>query len=99
MTHTRMCQECPVSLEKLSFFFIQVKIIQVLVFDNWHPLKDKLTRFPFLLLLLAISVNTCCPIFANFAIYDKEFDVTLRKLTRAICRDFFFIFSLFLLKT
>ena len=39
MTHTRMCQECPVSLEKLSFFFIQVKIIQVLVFDNWHPLK------------------------------------------------------------
>ena len=42
MTHTRMCQECPVSLEKLSFFFIQVKIIQVLVFDNWHPLKPKL---------------------------------------------------------
>ena len=40
MTHTRMCQECPVSLEKLSFFFIQVKIIQVLVFDNWHPLKQ-----------------------------------------------------------
>ena len=39
MTHTRICQECPVSLEKLSFFFIQVKIIQVLVFDNWHPLK------------------------------------------------------------
>ena len=36
-----MCQECPVSLEKLSFFFIQVKIIQVLVFDNWHPLKGK----------------------------------------------------------
>ena len=36
-----MCQECPVSLEKLSFFFIQVKIIQVLVFDNWHPLKTK----------------------------------------------------------
>ena len=35
-----MCQECPVSLEKLSFFFIQVKIIQVLVFDNWHPLKS-----------------------------------------------------------
>ena len=34
-----MCQECPVSLEKLSFFFILVKIIQVLVFDNWHPLK------------------------------------------------------------
>ena len=40
MTHTRMCQEYPVSLEKLSFFFIQVKIIQVLVFDNWHPLKS-----------------------------------------------------------
>ena len=39
MTHTRMCQECPVSLEKLSFFYIQVKIIQVLVFDNWHPLN------------------------------------------------------------
>ena len=39
MTHTRMCQECPVSLEKLSFFFIQVIIIQVLVFDNWHPLN------------------------------------------------------------
>ena len=39
MTHTRMCQECPVSLEKLSFFFIQVKIIQVLVFDNWRPLN------------------------------------------------------------
>ena len=43
MTHTRMCQEYPVSLEKLSFFFIQVKIIQVLVFDNWHPLKYPLT--------------------------------------------------------
>ena len=42
MTHTRMCQECPVSLEKLSFFFIQVKIIQVLVFDIWHPLKRAL---------------------------------------------------------
>ena len=42
MTHTRMCQECPVFLEKLSFFFIQVKIIQVLVFDSWHPLKDSL---------------------------------------------------------
>ena len=41
MTHTRMCQECTVSLEKLSFFFIQVKIIQVLVFDNWHPLKAR----------------------------------------------------------
>ena len=41
MTHTRMCQECPDSLEKLSFFFIQVKIIQVLVFDNWHPLNAK----------------------------------------------------------
>ena len=41
MTHTRMCQECPVSLEKLSFFFIQVKIIQVLVFDNWHPLNER----------------------------------------------------------
>ena len=40
MTHTRMCQECPVSLEKLSFFFIQVKIIQVLVFDNLHPLNQ-----------------------------------------------------------
>ena len=39
MTHTRMCQECPVSIEKLSFFFIQVKTIQVLVFDNWHPLN------------------------------------------------------------
>ena len=38
--HTRMCQEYPVSLVKLSFFFIQVKIIQVLVFDNWHPLKS-----------------------------------------------------------
>ena len=41
MTHARMFQEYPVSLEKLSFFFIQVKIIQVLVFDNWHPLKAK----------------------------------------------------------
>ena len=40
MTHTRMFQEYPVSLEKLSFFFIQVKIIQVLVFDNWHPLNQ-----------------------------------------------------------
>ena len=39
MTHTRMCQEYPVSLVKLSYFFIQVKIIQVLVFDNWHPLN------------------------------------------------------------
>ena len=39
MTHTRMFQEYLVSLEKLSLFFIQVKIIQVLVFDNWHPLK------------------------------------------------------------
>ena len=44
MTHTRMCQECPVSLEKLSFFFIQVKIIQVLVFDNWHPLNQLCSR-------------------------------------------------------
>ena len=39
MTHTRMFQGYPVSLVKLSFFFIQVKIIQVLDFDNWHPLK------------------------------------------------------------
>ena len=44
MTHTRMCQECPVSLEKMSFFFIQVKIIQVLVFDNWHPLNRRIKR-------------------------------------------------------
>ena len=41
MTHTRVFQEYPVSLEKLSFFCIQVKIIQVLDFDNWHPLKGK----------------------------------------------------------
>ena len=34
-----MFQEYPVSLVKLSFFFIQVKIIQVLDFDNWHPLN------------------------------------------------------------
>ena len=39
MTHTRMCQENPVSLVKMSFLFIQVKIIQVLDFDNWHPLN------------------------------------------------------------
>ena len=34
-----MYQEYPVPLVKLSFFFIQVKIIQVLDFDNWHPLN------------------------------------------------------------
>ena len=39
MTHSRMCQEYSVSFVKLSFFFIQVKIIQVLDFDNWHLLK------------------------------------------------------------
>ena len=38
MTHTRMFQEYPVSLVKLSFFFIQVKIIQVLDFDIGIPL-------------------------------------------------------------
>ena len=54
MTHTRMCQECPVSLEKLSFFFIQVKIIQVLVFDNWHPLNNDL---PHKLGLLVLQTN------------------------------------------
>ena len=40
MTHTRMFQEYPGSMVKLYFFFIQVKIIQVLDFDNWHPLKN-----------------------------------------------------------
>ena len=40
-----MCQECPVSLEKLLFFFIHVKIIQVLVFDNWHPLNLNVFRY------------------------------------------------------
>ena len=39
MTRTRIIQEHPDSLVKLSFFFIQVKIIQVLDFDNWHPLN------------------------------------------------------------
>ena len=39
MTHTSMYQEYPVSLVKLSFIFIQVKIIQVLDFDNWRPLN------------------------------------------------------------
>ena len=34
-----MFQEYPVFLVKLSFFFIQVKIIQVLDFDNWHPVN------------------------------------------------------------
>ena len=34
-----MFQEHPVSLVKLSFFFILVKLIQVLDFDNWHPLN------------------------------------------------------------
>ena len=34
-----MGHEHQVSLVKLSFFFVQVKTIQVLVFDNWHPLK------------------------------------------------------------
>ena len=38
MTHTRF-QEYPVSLVKVSFLFIQVKLIQVLDFDNLHPLK------------------------------------------------------------
>ena len=39
MTHTRMCHGNPVSLVKMSFLFIQVKIIQALDFDNWHPLN------------------------------------------------------------
>ena len=39
MTHTRMFQEYLVSLEKVPIFFIQVKIIQVLDFENGHPLK------------------------------------------------------------
>ena len=39
MNRTRMFQECPVYLVKLPFFIIQVKIIQELDFDNWHPLK------------------------------------------------------------
>ena len=34
MTHTRMFQEYPASLETLSVFVIQVKIIHVLVFDE-----------------------------------------------------------------
>ena len=36
-----MYQEYPVSLVKLSFIFIQVKIIQVLDLHKWHPLKKK----------------------------------------------------------
>ena len=39
MTYTRMFQEYPVSLEKLSFFLYTGKIIQVLDFNNWHPLN------------------------------------------------------------
>ena len=39
MTRTRMFQEYPVVSVKLSFFFIQVEIIQGLDFDNWHPLN------------------------------------------------------------
>ena len=35
-----MFQEYLVSSVKLLFFFIQVKIIQVLDFDKWHPLND-----------------------------------------------------------
>ena len=30
---------CQTDENGMSFFFIQVKIIQVLVFDNWHPLN------------------------------------------------------------
>ena len=35
-----MFQKYQVFLVKLSFFFIQVKSLQVLVFDNWQPLKE-----------------------------------------------------------
>ena len=59
MTHTRMCQECPVSLEKLSFFFIQVKIIQVLVFDNWHPLNGPIKFCTNLMHVLIYWKLTC----------------------------------------
>ena len=42
-----MCQIDPVNLEKLSFSFLQVKIIQVLDFDNWHPLKLVVGTLPY----------------------------------------------------
>ena len=44
MTLTRMFQEHPVSLVKMSFSSIQVKLMQVLDFDNWHPLNESLTN-------------------------------------------------------
>ena len=44
MTRAGVFREYPVSLERLSFFVIQVGIVQVLVFDNWHPLK--VTEWP-----------------------------------------------------
>ena len=44
-----MFKKYQVFLVKLSFFYIQVKSLQVLVFDNWQPLKEFSMRkvYPF----------------------------------------------------
>ena len=39
MAHTNICPQEPIFLEKMPFFFIQVKLKQVLDFDKWYPLK------------------------------------------------------------
>ena len=66
MAHTKMCQEYPVSFVKLSFYFIQVKIIQIIQvfdFDNWHPLNiffiQKRKRESYCFLQNSMSENIC----------------------------------------
>ena len=56
MTRTRMFQEYLVSLVKFSLFYIKGKIIQVLDFDNWHPLQPPIN---FILLIVPMRYLCC----------------------------------------
>ena len=86
MTRTRMCQEYPVSLVKLSFFFIQVKNIQVLDFDNWHPLMllslsflkitTQASNFP-----LSVCQNIPSTILANITKSHSPYPVKMIKVS------------------
>ena len=73
MAHTRMFHEYPISLVKLLFFFIQVKIIQVLDFDNRHLLNHFILSALFLVLTLVLH----------------EADMREDKLCLRVCRLFF----------
>ena len=69
MTRTRMFQEYPVSLVKLSLFYIKGKIIQVLDFDNWHPLNQRNSLLRDLSFIPIVTLDT---LLYGCSTYDEQ---------------------------